>query len=87
MLVVQAGVITKGELGRARRLLQTLDPDAVGLVVNRIQPFAGGGYMSDLMLESVSGRRADQFAMPSLWQRWAARLLSRPRHRQPAETN
>jgi Mrp family chromosome partitioning ATPase/capsular polysaccharide biosynthesis protein len=87
MLVVQAGVITKGELGRARRLLQTLDPDAVGLVVNRIQPFAGGGYMSDLMLEAVTGRRADQIEMPSLWQRWAAHWLSRPRHRQPAETN
>lgn len=77
LLVVEAGVLTKGELQRARRLLQTLDPDAVGMVVNRIAPFAGGGYLRELMLESVSGRRAEAFFSTPRWRLWWALLFTR----------
>jgi uncharacterized protein involved in exopolysaccharide biosynthesis len=77
LLVVEAGVVTKGEVQRARRLLQTIDPEAVGLVVNRISPFAGGGYLRDLMLESVSGRRAGAFFSTPRWRLWCAAFLAR----------
>lgn len=77
LLVVEAGVVTKGEVQRARRLLQTIDPEAVGLVVNRISPFAGGGYLHDLMLESISGRRAGAFFSTPRWRLWCAAFLAR----------
>lgn len=71
LLVVQAGAVTGGELQRASRLLKTINAEAVGLVVNRVAPFTAGGYLRDLMLESVSGRRLGAvFTLP----RW--RLLT-----------
>jgi Mrp family chromosome partitioning ATPase len=80
LLVVEAGVVTKGEVQRARRLLQTIDPEAVGLVVNRISPFAGGGYLRDLMLESISGRRVGAFFSTPRWRLWCATFFAgRPR--------
>ena len=79
LLVVQAGAVTRGELQRATRLLQTLDPAAVGLVVNRVQPFQGGGYLRGLMLESVSGRSlADVYTTPG-WRLALATLFIRNR--------
>ena len=73
LLVVQAGAMSQGEVKRAARLLHTLDPAAVGLVVNRIQPFRGGGYLHDLMLETVSGRALGTvFTLP----RWRLTLAS-----------
>jgi Mrp family chromosome partitioning ATPase len=77
LLVVQAGAVTQGEVKRAARLLQTLDPDAVGLVVNRIQPLRGGGYLHDLMLETVSGRSLGAvFTLPN-WRLTLASLFVR----------
>ncbi|HSM22121.1 MAG TPA: hypothetical protein VK876_07935, partial [Rubrivivax sp.] len=65
--------VTQGEVKRAARLLHTLDPAAVGLVVNRIQPFRGGGYLHDLMLETISGRALGAvFTLP----RWRLTLAS-----------
>ncbi len=78
LLVVEAGVISKGELQRASRLLQTIDPEAVGLVVNRVAPFAAGGYVRDLMLESVSGRRAGTVFTTPRWRLLLSALLLRP---------
>ena len=79
LLVVQAGAVTRGELQRATRLLQTLDPAAVGLVVNRVQPFQGGGYLRGLMLETVSGRSlADVYTTPR-WRLALATLFTRTR--------
>lgn len=73
MLVVEAGGVSRGEVQRARRLLQTLDPDAVGVVVNKVEPFVGGGYMSDLMLETLTGRRdTSVLTLP----RWRLRLAT-----------
>lgn len=67
LLVVEAGAVTRGEAQRAGRLLQALDPEGVGVVVNRVAPFAAGGYMRDLMQESLSGRRAASTPTPSRW--------------------
>jgi len=79
LLVVEAGAVTQGEVRRAGRLMQTLDPDAVGLVVNRVSPFSGGGYLRDLMLESISGRsRSAIFTLPR-WRLVLATLLIRSR--------
>jgi uncharacterized protein involved in exopolysaccharide biosynthesis/Mrp family chromosome partitioning ATPase len=78
LLVVEAGAVTRGEVQRAQRLLQTLDPDAVGLVVNRIAPFTAGGYLRDLMLESVGGRRAGTFFSTARWRLLLASLFLRP---------
>lgn len=77
LLVVQAGALTKGEVQRAKRLLQTIDPDAVGLVVNRISPFAGGSNLRDAMLESISRRPAGAFFSTPLWRLWFASLFTR----------
>jgi Mrp family chromosome partitioning ATPase/uncharacterized protein involved in exopolysaccharide biosynthesis len=79
LLVVQAGAVTQGEVRRAARLLQTIDPEAVGLVVNRISPFVSGGYLRDLMLESLSGRRADAVFTMTRWRLWWIALLVRLR--------
>jgi len=77
LLVVQAGAVTQGEVKRAARLLHTLDPAAVGLVVNRIQPFRGGGYLHDLMLETVSGRTIGAiFSLPR-WRLMATSMFVR----------
>lgn len=57
LLVVGAGQISKGELGRAVRLLQRVDPKVAGAIVNRIQPFHGGGYVAELMSEHAERRR------------------------------
>jgi hypothetical protein len=44
----------------------------VGLVVNRIAPFSAGGYLRDLMLESVSGRRREAVYTLPRWRLWLA---------------
>ena len=43
---------------RARRTLLRIDPASVGVVVNRIAPFQGGGYLKEQMIESITGRSA-----------------------------
>ncbi|MCA1789586.1 MAG: hypothetical protein LC667_06955, partial [Thioalkalivibrio sp.] len=39
------------------RLLRSIDPPVVGAVVNRINPFHGGGYVTALVEEHRSGRK------------------------------
>jgi len=78
LLVVEAGAVTKGELQRASRLLQTIDPEAVGLVVIRVAPFTAGGYVRDLMLESVSGRQVRTIYSTARWRLLLASLFIRP---------
>lgn len=77
LVVVEAGATTRGELQRATRLVQAIDPAAVGLVVNRVAPI-DGGYLRELMLESLSGVRAGRFFSLPRWRLlaavWAARL-------------
>jgi polysaccharide biosynthesis transport protein len=57
LLVAETGGVSKGELGRAGRLLRSIDPPVVGAVVNRINPFHGGGYVTALVEEHRSGRK------------------------------
>jgi Mrp family chromosome partitioning ATPase len=68
LLVTEAGGVDRGELGRAGRLLRSIDPPVVGTVVNRINPFHGGGYVTALVEEHRSGRKV-QAASPvhALW--------------------
>lgn len=74
LLVVEADSQTPGELRRAGRLLEKLEPSAVGLVVNRVRPFVGGGYLHSLMVEYLTGRKAaEYFTTPS----WALLLRAR----------
>jgi polysaccharide biosynthesis transport protein len=77
LAVVESGALTRGELQRAAQRLQAIDPAAVGLVVNRVAPI-DGGYVRELMLESVTGVRADRFFTLPRWRllaaAWAARL-------------
>ncbi|HYN39663.1 MAG TPA: hypothetical protein VES39_10465, partial [Rhodospirillales bacterium] len=68
MLVVEAAGVTGGELRRAGRQLERVAPAAVGAVVNRVQPFSGGGYLREMQLEYLTGRKtADYFTEPG-WQ-------------------
>lgn len=77
LLVAEAGGITTGELRRAGRQLEKLDPAAVGVVVNRVKPFNGGGYLQDLLLEYLAGRKVDDyFTVPAWRMALAARLAS-----------
>ena len=55
----------RGELTRAGHLLAKLAPAAVGMIVNRVRPFEGGGYLRELMLEYLTGRKTgDYFSQP-----------------------
>lgn len=78
LLVLDAGRVSRGEALRARRMLQTLDPDAVGLIVNRVAAFNGGGYLRELMIENATARRIDKvFTAPAWRLRYAAWRLQR----------
>lgn len=66
LLVVEAAATSRGELKRAGRLLEKVAPSAVGLVVNRVQPFQGGGYLRESMIEYLTARKStDYFSQPS----------------------
>lgn len=60
-MVLDGQSVTKGEISRAKRLLQKLDPEAVGLFVNRVPMFRGGGYMQELMVETLTKKKFSQF--------------------------
>ena len=53
-MVLEAQSVSRGEVVRAKRLLEKLDPEAVGLFVNSIPMFHGGGYMQELLLETLT---------------------------------
>lgn len=76
LLVLEAGASTRGEILRARRMLQALDPEAVGFILNRVRPFQGGGYLNSLLVEHVSQRKhSDVMTLPA-WKLWWTRLLA-----------
>ncbi len=54
LLVIEAGQVTPGELQRAAHLLERLSPPVVGAIMNRVQVYQGGGYLSDLVKEYSS---------------------------------
>lgn len=67
IVVVEANETVAGELRRAGRLLEKLDPSAVGIIVNRVRPFVGGGYLRGTMLEYLSGRKLSEYFTVSSW--------------------
>jgi Mrp family chromosome partitioning ATPase len=60
-LVVDAEAVSRGEITRAKRLLHKLDPEAVGLFVNRIPVFPGSGYLEPLIVETLTRTRFETF--------------------------
>jgi uncharacterized protein involved in exopolysaccharide biosynthesis len=64
VLVVEADGISAGELRRAARVLEKMDPPSVGAIVNRITPFHGGGYIQSSIAEYLDGRKQ---ADPPMW--------------------
>ena len=87
VLVVDADAVSRGEIHRAKRLLHSLDPEAVGLFVNRIPVFKGAGYLEPLMVETLTHTRYDRFMSLPRWALWRdlARLkLARWMARRPA---
>lgn len=69
-LVVDAEAVSRGEIARAKRLLHKLDPEAVGLFVNRIPVFRGAGYLEPLMVETLTHTRYDRYMTLPQWALW-----------------
>jgi len=67
VLVVDAEAVSRGEVTRAKRLLHKLDPEAVGLFVNRIPVFSGAGYLETLIVETLTRTRFETFMSRSKW--------------------
>ena len=67
IVVIEAKGISSGELRRAARQLEKLDPAALGMVINRVQPFDGGGYLEGNILEYLSGRNLRDYFTKSRW--------------------
>jgi len=78
LLVTEAAGVDRGELGRAGRLLRSIDPPVVGAVVNRINPFHGGGYVTALVEEHRSGRKVQPTSMAYALGSTAAELIRAP---------
>jgi succinoglycan biosynthesis transport protein ExoP len=51
LLVIEANNTTPGELKRAAKLLERLNPPVVGAVLNRVKVFRGGGYFAEILKE------------------------------------
>jgi Mrp family chromosome partitioning ATPase len=69
-LVVEAEAETKGEVGRARRLLERIDPEAVGLFVNRVPLLRGNSYMEKLIVETITRENYSRFMSLPRWRLW-----------------
>jgi Mrp family chromosome partitioning ATPase len=60
-IVLEAQVVSKGESTHAKRMLEKLDPEAVGLFVSNIPVFQDGGYMKELMIEMLTKEKFSRF--------------------------
>ncbi|KFG95099.1 hypothetical protein GQ56_0122505 [Burkholderia paludis] len=74
LVVLEAGATTRGEVGRARRMLQTIDPNAVGFVLNRVRPFDGGGYLRENLVEFLTRRKHSDVMTGRAWRLWLGRM-------------
>ena len=91
-MVLEAQSVSKGEIMRAKRVLEKLDPEAVGLFVDRIPMFRGGGYMQELMIETLTKTHPDTFMslsrlglqMELLRAKWVQSRM-KPRTRSPMQ--
>lgn len=76
-LIVEGESVTRGEVTRTKRLLQKIDPEAVGLFVNRISIFRGSGYMEELIVETLTRGKYSKFMSAAQWKLHWALLLTR----------
>lgn len=67
ILVIEAESLPKAVVKRALRSLEKLEPKAVGAIVNRVRPIAGGGYFTEALSEQTEGRRAEHSSWLSPW--------------------
>lgn len=77
LLVVEANATTRGEIVRARRVLEVSSAQAAGLIVNRVRVLEGGGYLRPLLVEFLTRRKYADFASLPAWRlqlaAWQAR--------------
>ncbi|MEI7744092.1 MAG: hypothetical protein WCK58_10120, partial [Chloroflexota bacterium] len=60
-LVAEAGGVSKRDVARARQVLQKLDPEAVGLIVNMVDFDAAGSHAAAHLVETITGGRFQNF--------------------------
>jgi len=76
LLVVEAGATTRGEIVRARRVLEATAAQAAGLIVNRVRVLEAGGYLRRLLVEFLLRRKYADFASVPAWRLHLAARLS-----------
>ncbi len=82
-LVVEAEVLTKADVVRARVQLERMDPDAVGLIVNRVPVESGGEPIRNQLVETITGGSFNHFMSSSqLALRWSLLRLRLQQWRQ-----
>jgi len=82
-LVVEAEVLNKADVVRARVQLERMDPDAVGLVVNRVPVESGGESIKSQLVETITGGKFNTFMSSSgMALRWNLFLLKLQQWRQ-----
>jgi Mrp family chromosome partitioning ATPase len=69
-LVLEADAVVRGEIARAKRLLEKIDPEAVGLFVSKVPVFRGTGYMEALIAETLTRTRFEKFMSLPQWKLW-----------------
>ena len=77
LLVVEANATTRGEIARARRVLEASSAQAAGLIVNRVRVLEGGGYLRHLLVEYLTRRKYADFASLPGWRLQLAAWLAR----------
>ncbi len=82
-LMVEAEVLTKADVVRARVQLERMDPEAVGLIVNRVPVESGGNSIRTQLVETITGGRFSHFMGSSPWAlRWSLLRLRLQQWRQ-----
>jgi Mrp family chromosome partitioning ATPase len=64
-LVVEAEELSKADVVRARVQLERMDPDAVGLIVNRVPVESGGESVRMQLVETITGGKFNTFMSSS----------------------
>jgi Mrp family chromosome partitioning ATPase len=71
-LIVEAEVLNKADVVRARVQLERMDPDAVGLLVNRVPVDSGGESIKSQLVETITGGSFNRFmSSPAFALRWS----------------
>jgi polysaccharide biosynthesis transport protein len=79
-LVVEAEVLNKADVVRARVQLERMDPNAVGLIVNRVPVETGGESIKSQLVETITGDKFNNFmSSSSIGLRWNLLLLEMQR--------